>query len=186
MSVRIRLTAALGVLAALWLMAGVTVSPAAGAVRVIYETGEQALFSLDVPDNWLVVTGRSAAGGEAPRVIGMHPEGDYSLWIGFLSPVEVKTLEEAEAYVVDMGGNIVSGGKVERIVDGKLGGLPARYYAGSGTREGAPVDFTVVITALPKQRMVIGLYVGEYGAREVYQEQILAIASSFQVEEHAR
>jgi len=175
-----------GISAALCLMLAVSASPAAGAVRVVYETGEQALFSLDVPDDWLVVAGRDEAGSGAPRILGLHPEGDYSLWIGFLAPAEVKTLADAEAYVVNMGPRLVSGARVERIEDGKMGNLAARFYSGAGTRQGAPVDFIVVVTALPKERMVIGVYVGEYGAREVYQEQISAIAASFRAVEAAK
>jgi hypothetical protein len=155
---------------------------ASADVRAIYETGGKTLFSIAVPDGWVVATGGSDAHGAAPRILGMNPEGDLSLWIGFLSPAEPKNLEEAEAYVKDLGKGLVTGSKVDRVSDGKLGTLPARFYIGRGTRESAPVDFAVAIAALPGQRAVIGLIVGEYGAREVYGDDITAIIGSLQAE----
>ena len=130
------------------------------------------------PDNWLVVTGGTGSDTSGPRILGLHPEEDMSLWIGFLSPVEPKSLEEAEAYVIDLGRGLVDEAEVQRTEDGRLGNLPARYYLGRGLREGAPVGFGVVIAALPDSRAVIGIVVGEYGARDVYREPIDAILAS--------
>lgn len=151
-------------------------------VRAIYETGGKTLFSIAVPDGWVVTTGGSGADGAAPRILGMNPEGDLSLWAGFLSPAEPKNLEEAEAYVKDLGRSLVTESEVDRVNDGKFGTLPARFYIGRGTREGAPVDFGVAIAALPGPRAVIGVIVGEYGAREVYSDEIAAIFGSLQAE----
>ena len=155
---------------------------ASADVRAVYETGGKALFSIAVPDGWIVATGGSDADDAAPRILGMNPEGDFSLWIGFLSPAEPKNLEEAEAYVKDLGKSLVTETKVDRVNDGKLGTLPARFYIGRGTRQGAPVDFGVAISALPGPRAVISIIVGEYNAREVYREEIAAIIGSFHVE----
>ncbi len=155
---------------------------ASADVRAIYETSGKTLFSIAVPDGWVVATGRSDADGAAPRILGMNPEGDLSLWVGFLSPAEPKNLEEAEAYVKDLGRSLVTEGKVDRVNDGKLGTLPARFYIGRGTRKAAPVDFAVAIAALPGPRAVIGVIVGEFGAREVYGDEIAAIIGSFQAE----
>ena len=170
-----------GMLATVFLMIA-SIQYASADVRTIYETGGKTLFSIAVPDGWVVATGGSDADGAAPRILGMNPEGDLSLWVGFLSPAEPKNLEEAEAYVKDLGKSLVTETKVDRVNDGKLGTLPARFYIGRGTRQGAPVDFGVAISALPGPRAVISIIVGEYNAREVYREEIAAIIGSFHVE----
>lgn len=158
------------------------VQDASADVRVIYETGGEALFSIAVPDGWTVATGGSGGEGGPPRILGMNPEDDLSLWVGFLSPAEPQDLEEAEAYVRNMGQSLVSESHVDRVDDNVLGTLPARFYFGSGTRQGAPVDFGVAIAALPGPRAVITVIVGEYDAGEVYGDDIAAILGSLQVE----
>ena len=155
--------------------------PAAAEMRITYDAAGKDLFSLAVPDNWVVTTGMTEGSEERPRVIGMHPEGDLSLWIGFLSPAEAKSVAEAETYVKGLGPRIVENAKAVRQKDGNLGGLPARLYTGKGSRQGAPVDFSVGIVSLPGGRQVIGIFVGEYGAREVYKAEIDAIAKSMLV-----
>ncbi len=171
-----------GLLALAVSMAAVVPSAMAD-VRVTYETGGTTLFSIAVPDGWVVAAGGSGEQGGPPRILGMNPEGDLSLWVGFLSPAEPQNLEEAEAYVKDMGQSLVSESHVDRVDDNVLGTLPARFYFGSGTRQGAPVDFGVAIAALPGPRAVITVIVGEYDAGEVYGDEIAAILASLQVEE---
>lgn len=150
-------------------------------VRVTYETGGTPLFSIAAPDGWVVTTGGSAGEGGPPRILGLNPEDDLSLWVGFLSPAEPKNLDEAEAYVRDLGRSMLSESHVDRVDDNVLGTLPARFYFGRGTRQGAPVEFGVVIAALPGPRAVITVIVGEYDAGEVYGDEIAAILGSLQV-----
>lgn len=168
-------------------------TPAAAQVRVIYESGGDGLFSIEAPDHWIVATGTSIADdlGEStidgaepdpPRVIGLHPEGDHSVWIGLLSPPEIGTIAEAEAYVKAMGANLVQGAEVTRTEDGNLGDIPAQIYSGKGTREDAPVDFIVAIAPLPNGRVAVGIFIGEYGGRQIYDPEITAIAESFRAE----
>lgn len=91
----------LGLLATAILMVA-SVQYAKADVRVTYETDGKTLFSIAAPDGWVVATGGSDADGGAPRILGMNPEDDLSLWVGFLSPAEPKDVEEAEAYVKDL------------------------------------------------------------------------------------
>jgi hypothetical protein len=167
-------------------MAFVAATPATADVRFIYVTNGEALFSVAAPDGWLVATGETQPNSRTPRILGMNPEADYSLWIGFFSPQEVGTLEQAEAYVKGMGGSIVQDATVERESNGRLGEMAARYYSGSGTRDGAPVDFTVALAELPDARVLIGVFVGEYGARSVYEDSIAAIVNSVKAAEGGR
>lgn len=178
--VRLFLTAAgLALALAAW-------QPAAAEIRVMYDAAGKDLFSIAVPDNWAVTTGVSDEGEQRPRVLGLTPEGDLSLWIGFFSPVEAQSVEDAENYVKGLGPRIVQDATVERQKDGTLGDLPARLYSGKGTRDGAPVDFSVGIVSLPGGRQVIGIFVGEYGAREVYKADIDIIAKSLLVGKDGR
>lgn len=159
--------------------------PSLAEVQLTYDAAGKALYSLSVPDNWVVTTGASDGEAERPRIIGLHPEDDLSLWVGFFSPAEVNSMEEAETYVKGMGASIVKDAVVEPPSEGMLGDMPARYYRGRGTRDGAPVDFTVGFVALPGERILIGVFVGEYGAREAYQRQIEAIVHSIKAGETA-
>lgn len=170
-----------GLLVTVFLMVA-SLQSASAQVRAIYETGGKTLFSIAVPDGWILATGVSDEDDAAPRILGLNPEGDLSLWVEFLSPAEPKNLEETEAYVKDLGKSLVTESHVDRTDDGELGTLPARFYIGRGTREGAPVDFGVAIAALPGPRAVIAVIVGEYGAREVYEDEIAAIVASLQAE----
>ncbi|GMG83989.1 hypothetical protein LNKW23_32030 [Paralimibaculum aggregatum] len=173
----IRRLARAGMLAAL-MLAAAGVQSVRAEVRAIYETGGRALFSIAVPDGWVVATGSGSEEDGVPRILGITPEGDFSLWIGFLSPEEPRDINEAEAYVRDLGTKLVDDSRVERVADGELGVLPARLYLGQGTRAGAPIDIGVAIAALPGPRAVIGVIVGENGAREVYDLDIAAILGS--------
>ncbi len=166
--------------------ATLTWQPALAEVGITYNAAAKALFSLSVPDNWVVTTGAAAEGDERSRIIGLHPEGDMSLWVGFFSPNEVTSMAEAEAYVKGMGASLIDNAKVERGADGMLGDMPARYYNGRGTRDGAPVDFSVGFVALPGERVLIGVFVGEYGARETYHPQVNTIVHSIKAGGTAR
>ena len=161
--------------------------PAAAQVRVTYDAAGKELFSVVAPDNWVVTTGAGEGAEEdRPRVLGMHPEGDYSMWIGFFSPAETRSIDDAEEYVKGLGPRIVQNATVERQKDGSLGGLPARLYTGKGTRAGAPVDFSIGVVSLPGGRQAIAIFVGEYGAREVYKADIDIIAKSLLVGKDGR
>ncbi len=129
-----------------------------------------------------MAAGESSADNPGPRIINLNPEEDYSIWIGFFSPAEVKTVAEAEAYVKGMAVDIVDAPKVIRTGDRKMGNLTAHYFSGQGTREGAPVDFTVGIVVLSGGRVAISVFLGENGAREAYQAEVNAIAASFRAE----
>lgn len=161
-------------------LAGLAFAPALAGMQAIYESDGKPLFSVTVPDNWIAVAGEDVGPDSPPRVMGLHPEDDYSLWIGFLSPRDAKTLDEAEVYLKGLGSNLVQNATVTRSKDTVWGGMPARLYHGQGTREGAPVDFSVGLVSLPGGRQLIGVFVGEFGARDIYQDQIQAISASIQ------
>lgn len=171
---------------AVWLAGGALPAAAQEAgTRVSYLTDGKAQFTVTAPDRWVVATGadrplpEGEEGPPAPRVLSLHPEEDFSLWIGLMTTPGPASLEEAEAYVQDMGPNLLSEGTVTRETDGQFGSVPARFYRGSGARDGAPVEFAVAIAGLPSGRMAIGVFLGEHGAREIYADEIETIIRSF-------
>lgn len=159
--------------------------PAKADVRVIYDGGFGELFSVSMPDGWTVTSGlRPGADPDAPeqpRVLGMTPEDDLSIWMGFLSPPGIANLEDAVDYVEGVSRQIVQDPVVELSEDFVLDGRPGHLYAGTGTRQEAPIDFGVAVIDLPGDVVVIGLFIGEFGAREAYQEEIDFVTSSFKV-----
>ena len=183
----------LAMLAAVIFSLAIASGPADAQVRVTYESGGIGVFSVVAPDHWIVATGASisdalgksdieGAEPDPPRVIGLHPESDQSVWIGLLSPPEIETIEAAEAYVKAMGANLVDGAEVTRKEDGMLGDIPARFYSGGATREDTPVDFVVAIAPLRAGRIAIGIFIGEFGGRQIYDPSISTIAQSFRAE----
>lgn len=168
-------------------LAAMLVAAPLGAARAdvtaTYSNGGEALFSITVPDGWALTAGlRPGANPEhptRPRVIGLTPEDDLSLWLGFAAPPEVTTLAEADAYIRALGALLMDDPSITEPETVTIGDSPAQHYFGSGTREGAPVDARFAAIELPGQAMAIAFFIGEYGARDVYQADIEAIAASF-------
>ena len=174
------------------LAAAVVFASASGAphdaradVTAVYGVGDTQLFSIVAPDDWVVTTGRetSAEDGERgepfPRVLGLHPENDRSLWIGMFSPEGVADIPGAEAYIRDLDGFLVEEPKIAFERETQVEGRPAKFFRGGGVRDGRKVDFSVSLIQLPNDRVVIGVFVGEDGARDAYVGAIDGIVASF-------
>lgn len=160
--------------------------PADAQVRALFEDGAGPVFSFDVPDGWLMTSGFPIALTGAPRVVGLHPEEDFSLWVGLMAPAGVETREDAGEYLRDLGGRLVDGAQVERTGEAALGALPGFGVSGRGTREGQPVDFAAIGAPLPEGGWALAVFVGENGAREVYAEALEALRASFEAAEGDR
>jgi hypothetical protein len=139
---------------------------------VTYTDAGRALFMVEVPDFWSLRTGglRDLAGPEADdirdvsRVFGMTPDAHQGIWVGVISPHGVATLQEAADYLRDIGPFLVKNATVGVPEPRRVGGLPARSIKGQGTRDGKPVDFTVLAMDLPGARVAIAVVVIEVGA----------------------
>ncbi|MEM9196777.1 MAG: hypothetical protein AAGD12_02895 [Pseudomonadota bacterium] len=160
-------------------------APAQADVRVIFDGGFGELFSVAMPDGWVVTSGiRPGTDPDAPdlpRVIGMTPEDDLSVWLGWLSPPGISDLDAAIAYVEGVSAEIVQSPVVELSEDITVDGRPGHLYAGTGIRQEAPIEFGVAVIDMPGDVVVVGLFIGEFGAREVYQAEIDYVTSSFKV-----
>ncbi|MEM1314187.1 MAG: hypothetical protein AAGI51_06520 [Pseudomonadota bacterium] len=160
---------------------GLAAASAEAQVRVEFADGGPPLFSVEAPDGWVATAGRAYASAGTPRVLGLHPEEDLSLWIGMMAPPDVRSREEAEVYLREIGQRLVDDPLVEATTRMEVAGRPALRIAGRGTREEAPVDFAGFLFELPAGGWAILLFVGEYGAREVYASDIAAMRASLVV-----
>ena len=139
---------------------------------VIYKDGPRALFQLEVPDFWSLRTGglRDLAAPDSDdirdvsRVFGMTADAHPGVWVGVISPHGVATLEEAAAYLRDIGPFLVQDASVSPPTPRKVSGMPARRISGQGSRDGKAIDFTVLAIDLPGNRVAIAVVVFEAGA----------------------
>ncbi|MDP5215882.1 hypothetical protein Q5Y75_01490 [Ruegeria sp. 2205SS24-7] len=152
-----------------------------------YESDGRALFRLSAPDFWQVRAGGPRAitapeTGEARlinRVIGMEPVADKGVWVGFLSPNGISTLDQAEDYLAGIGRSLVKEPEVTERTSITLGGLPTHRITGIGRRDGRAVSFTALLIDLPTNRVAISLAVIENGANPELVNDVNAIYSSF-------
>ncbi|MCA0872384.1 hypothetical protein LCL97_16235 [Seohaeicola saemankumensis] len=154
---------------------------------VAYKDGAATLFRFNAPDFWTVRAGGprdlTAPGdtGElgVNRVIGLQPTADPHVWMGFVSPRGVSSFEQAGAYLREVGPFLVKNVSAGEIVPTRVGGLPARKMAGTGTRNGRAVEFTAVAIDLPGPRMAVSVVVFESGANPELVQDVNAVFASF-------
>lgn len=156
-------------------------------VTISYDDGGQDLFRFDVPDFWTMRAGgrRSVTppGSEEARlinrVIGLHPQTEEGVWIGFMSPNGVRTYDEGVAYLRDIGSFILTDAKVTSESRVQIGGRPTARFVGTGRRNGRVVSFTALLIDLPGSRVAISLVVLEAGVDAGYVNDVNAVLSSF-------
>ncbi len=151
-----------------------TIFPLVGnaGTPVTYTDDGRELFRVEVPDFWSLRTGglRELADQDAEdlrdvsRVFGLTPKAHPGVWVGLVSPHGVSTLAQAQEYLRDIGPFLVKNAEVEAPKDRRIGGSPARSFAGQGTRNGKRVDFTALAIDLPNNRVAIAVVVFEQGA----------------------
>ncbi len=180
---RIRLKTALAVCAALWVGAAV---PAAADTPVTYTDAGRALFSFAVPDFWVLRTGgpRDIEDTElgdpraVARVMGFKPVTDESVWMGFVSPAGVTSIQDGLRYLEDIDKFLVNDPTVTSTSDTRIAGLPAKVIRGTGARDGG-VSFTATIIDLPRGRVAIAVTILRNGADPAYVDDLNAVFASF-------
>ena len=182
---RFRLLAAMA-----FALAGFLNAPMAIAdTPVTYTDNGKALFSFKAPDFWTVHVGGTreltdAKTGEirsVSRLIGMQPETEKRLWVGFISPFGVRDFAGVRDYLTDIGPFLVKDAVVEDRVSRQIGGRAARTIAGNGKRDGKSVNFTAVAIDLPGNRMAVAVVVMEAGLDPASVEDVNRIFASFRV-----
>ncbi|WP_170325311.1 hypothetical protein [Ruegeria arenilitoris] len=181
---RIFSSTALAVCAAFWLGA---VAPASADTPITYTDAGRALFSFAAPDFWIVRTGgpREIEDTElgdpraVARVMGVRPVTDDNVWMGFVSPTGVASIEGGLRYLEDIDKFLVKDPTVTSTSDSRIGGLPARVISGTGTRDGRGINFTATIIDLPKDRVAVVVAILRDGADPAYVDLLNDVFASF-------
>ncbi len=167
---------------------GFMTAPSLAEVTATYDGGGRDLFNIAVPDHWVLATGgfenyasEASEKPAVPRVLGMRPENDNRLWVGFLSPDGVSNVAQAGSYIRNLDKRLVESPQIEEKRTTSIGGRSATYFHGEGQRNGKPVDFTVGVIDLPSNRVAIFVIAGEHGARSLYRDELNDIVRSFRV-----
>jgi len=169
--------------AALWLGA----LTASADTPVTYTDTGRPLFSFAVPDFWAVRTGgpREIEDTElgdpraVARVMGIKPVTDDNVWMGFVSPAGVTSIEGGLRYLEDIDKFLVKDPTVSSTTDTRIGGLPARGVRGTGTRDGRGINFTATVIDLPKGRVAVAVAILRAGADPAYADDLNAVFASF-------
>ncbi len=170
--------------AALWLGA---VAPASADTPVTYTDAGRALFSFAVPDFWAVRTGgpREIEDTElgdpraVARVMGLRPVTDDNVWMGFVSPAGVASIEGGLRYLEDIDKFLAKDPTVTSTSDTRIGGLPARVIRGTGTRDGSGINFTATVIDLPRDRVAVIVAILRDGADPAYVDVLNDVFASF-------
>ncbi|MEX0279200.1 MAG: hypothetical protein AB3N19_16895 [Ruegeria sp.] len=181
---RVMFSKALAACATVWV---VGVGPAMADTPVTYTDAGKALFRFVVPDFWALRVGgareiEDTNLGDAravARVMGMRPVTDDTVWMGFVSPEGVATIEDGVRYLEDIDKFLVNDADVTDISNRSIGGLPARVFRGTGRRDGRGVNFTATVIDLPRGRVAVAIAVMREGADPAYVDDLNAVFGSF-------
>lgn len=184
---RIQIASAFTVCAALWLSGG----GASADTPVTYTDNGRALFSFSVPDYWALRTGgpREIEDTElgdmraVSRVMGVRPVTDDNVWMGFVSPAGVASIEDGLRYLEDIDKFLVKDPTVSETTSTRIGGMPARVIRGTGNRDGRGVNFTATIIDLPRNRVAVVVAILRDGADPAYVDDLNAVFASFRSEQ---
>ncbi|NVO55662.1 hypothetical protein HW561_07660 [Rhodobacteraceae bacterium B1Z28] len=163
------------------------VEPASADTPVTYTNEGRALFRFAVPDFWMLRTGgpreiEDTKLGDAravARVMGMRPVTDDNVWMGFVSPTGVATIQDGIRYLEDVDKFLVKEPTINSTSNTRIGGLPAQVFRGTGSRDGRGVNFTATVIDLPGNRVVIAIAILRDGADPAYADDLNAVFASF-------
>lgn len=152
-----------------------------------YTEHGKALFRIDVPDFWNVRIGGPRtltppgedASREVARVIGLSPEGSEGIWMGFVVPIGISTIDQGVDYMREFGPHLVHDPEVSEQRTRTIGGRQAVTFTGKGRRNGKQVQFTAVLIGLPHNRVAFSVTVLENGFDAAVLEDVNDVYESF-------
>ncbi len=154
-------------------------------VAVTYSVQDKPYFTLEIADAWRVNVGSetesaSLPPGELapPRVITLMPDGDSNLWFGVWVPVYLHSLDEAQEYLSSLDDFLVENPALVKTDEVDLNSMPARYFRGTGEREGKPVDYFVMLFELSKEAIGVAIYIGSPDTTKAHLEELRAMMKS--------
>ncbi len=163
------------------------VTPVQADTPVTYTDEGRVLFRFEVPDFWTLRTGgpreiEDTNLGDAravSRVMGIRPVTDDNVWMGFVSPSRVSSIQGGVRYLEDIDKFLVKDPTVTSTSDTRIGGRPAYVIRGTGNRDGRGVNFTATVIDLPRDRVAIGVAILRDGADPSYVDALNAVFASF-------
>lgn len=163
------------------------VVPALADTPVTYTDAGQPLFRFIVPDYWALRVGgpreiEDTSLGDAravARVMGMRPVTDDTVWMGFVSPQGVTSIEDGVEYLSDIDKFLVKEPQITGSSRRSVGGLPAQVFRGTGRRDGRGVNFAATVIDLPKGRVAVAVAILRDGADPSYVDDLNAVFDSF-------
>ena len=164
-----------------------SMAPAVAETPVTYTDDGRALFSFNVPDFWTLRTGgpREIEDTElgdpraVARVMGLRPVTDDNVWMGFVSPAGVESIQGGLQYLEDIDKFLVREPTVTSTSNTRIGGLPAQVIRGTGNRDGRGINFTATVIDLPRGRVAVVVAILRDGADPAYADVMNDVFASF-------
>lgn len=155
-------------------------------VAVTYVTNNKALFTMEIPDTWIVNVGTESDTAKlesgqtsAPRVVTAMPEDGTILWFGTWVPDGVKTLDDAHEYLLSVKDYLIDEATPSvKITDAKIGRMPVRYSTGTGIKNGKKVDYFAMLFQLNKSHSGLAIYIGPEKATDAHREELKSMVRS--------
>ena len=154
-------------------------------VAVTYSAQQRPYFTLEIPDSWRVNVGSETDAAKVPagelappRVITVMPDDDSILWFGAWVPVYLHTLDAAQEYLSSLDDFLVDNPGLLKTDEVDLNTMPARYFRGTGEREGKPVDYLVMLFELSRKDIGVAIYIGSLDTTEAHLEELRGMMKS--------
>ncbi|MDA5555566.1 hypothetical protein [Shimia sp. MMG029] len=156
--------------------------------EVTYADAGRNVFEVTVPDFWTLRVGGEReitppsedALRPVARVFGLSPESANGVWVGLMSPPQLRSLKDARDYAKSLSGQLAKTTEIVRTEERTVAGYPAFVIDGKGRRNGRSVNFTAAVLELPRNRVVVGLTVLERGYDPDALSDVNAILQSIQ------
>ncbi len=164
---------------------------ATGAVAetLVYEHDEKSLFSIEVPEGWLIdldfADEARAAGnaeGEAPmfRIVEISPGDGSHIWFGIWALPDVATLDEGLTYLASLEQDLFTDLEASEPVATEFRGMDARTIKGTGVHEGESVELAMALFEPREGSIVTILYVGAPDAWRAHSEALAGMVASLE------
>lgn len=154
-------------------------------VAVTYSAQQRPYFTLEIPDSWRVNVGSETDAAKVPagelappRVITVMPDDDSLLWFGAWVPVYLHTLDAAQEYLSSLDDFLVDDPVLLKTDEVDLNTMPARYFRGTGEREGKPVDYFVMLFELSREDIGVAIYIGSPDTTKAHLEELRGMMKS--------
>ena len=157
---------------------------------LVYEVDDKPLFSIEVPEGWVVDLDFADEAREAGtyqegeplelRIVEIRPGDGGKTWVGLWAVPKATNLDEAEDYIASLNQDLFSSLEISRPTDRELNGMPARTAAGTGVHQGEDVEFILALFEPASGTVAAGLYVGAVDAWQSYVTELEEMVASLE------